>query len=81
MNDVDAVVKQSDMDFLEAEIPKAIDQALEGVSRVATLVRAMKEFSHPGTKEKTLQNLNRAIENTIAVATEQMEIRCGAGGG
>ena len=43
-----------DADYLLAEIPKAIEQTIEGIQRIATLVGAMKEFSHPGKKEKTL---------------------------
>src|SRR5258706_10219203 len=60
-----------DVSYLLEEIPKAIEQTLEGVTRVSTLVGAMKEFSHPGTKEKTLLNLNHAIESTITVARNE----------
>jgi signal transduction histidine kinase len=31
----------------------------------------MKEFSHPGGKEKSLANLNRAIESTVTVARHE----------
>ena len=61
----------TDSCFLLEEIPKAIDQTLEGVTRVATLVKAMKEFSHPGTKEKVPVDLNHAIESTITVARNE----------
>jgi PAS domain S-box-containing protein len=57
--------------YLLEEIPKAIEQTLEGITRVATLVAAMKEFSHPGTKEKTSLDLNHAIESTITVARNE----------
>lgn len=60
-----------DTDFLLNEIPNAVEQSLEGVTRVATLVSAMKEFSHPGTKEKSPVNLNKAIESTITVARNE----------
>jgi signal transduction histidine kinase len=60
-----------DTEFLLNEIPNAIDQGLEGVTRVATLVSAMKEFSHPGSKEKSPVNLNKAIESTITVARNE----------
>ncbi len=46
---IQATAEAIDADYLTAEIPKAIGQALEGVDRVANIVRAMKEFSHPGT--------------------------------
>jgi PAS domain S-box-containing protein len=66
-----AAVERADTGYLLEEIPKAIDQALEGVTRVATLVGAMKEFSHPGTKDKTPLDLNHAIESTITVSRNE----------
>ncbi|MGB0104699.1 MAG: ATP-binding protein, partial [Candidatus Sulfotelmatobacter sp.] len=57
--------------YLLEEIPKAIEQTLEGVTRVSQLVSAMKEFSHPGTKEKTPLDLNHAIQSTITVARNE----------
>ncbi|HEY3330223.1 MAG TPA: PAS domain S-box protein [Capsulimonadaceae bacterium] len=66
-----AVVKAADVDYLVAEIPSAIQQSLEGVDRVAHIVRAMKEFSHPGKEEMTAVDLNRAIESTITVARNE----------
>jgi len=68
---VASAVKHSDTDYLLEEIPKAIDQTLEGVTRVSALVSAMKEFSHPGTKEKVALDLNRAIDCTITVARNE----------
>jgi signal transduction histidine kinase len=41
------------------------------VTRVATLVSAMKEFSHPDTKEKVPLDLNRSINSTITVARNE----------
>ena len=67
----DAAVQQADLDYLQAEIPKAIEQSLEGVSRVAKIVRAMKEFSHPGSAEKTAVNLNQALESTLTVCRNE----------
>ena len=63
--------KKADVDYLAGEIPKALAQALEGVERVSTIVRAMKEFSHPGVSEKQKIGLNHAIENTITVSRNE----------
>jgi PAS domain S-box-containing protein len=71
VQEIAAEVQRADVGYLLEEIPKAIEQTLEGVSRVSTLVSAMKEFSHPGTKEKTPLNLNHAIESTITVARNE----------
>jgi signal transduction histidine kinase len=64
---------QSDVDlsYLRAEVPSAIQQLLEGVDHVAGIVRAMKEFSHPGRGEKMPLDINRAIESTILVSRNE----------
>jgi PAS domain S-box-containing protein len=71
VQEIAAAVEGADAAYLLEEIPKAIEQTLEGVTRVATLVSAMKEFSHPGTKEKVPLDLNHAIESTITVARNE----------
>jgi signal transduction histidine kinase len=65
------ILAASDLDYLFAEIPPAINQTLEGIDRVSRIVKAMKEFSHPGGKDKTPSNLNKAIECTVMVAKNE----------
>lgn len=65
---VEALRQEVDWAFLRDEIPLAIDQALEGRNRVAAIVRAMKEFAHPGDDELAPVDVNHAIENTLAVS-------------
>jgi PAS domain S-box-containing protein len=60
-------LQAADIDYLMEEMPKALMQAQEGVARVAEIVRAMKEFSHPGAKDLAPADLNRAIENTVTI--------------
>jgi PAS domain S-box-containing protein len=69
--ELEAADQQSDLDYLLSEIPKAIEQSLEGVERVARIVGAMKEFSHPRTEEKIAIDLNKAIESTLTVARNE----------
>jgi len=64
----EGITAASDLDYFCEEIPSALDQTLEGVARVSKIVQAMKEFSHPGGKDKTPSNLNKAIESTVTVA-------------
>ncbi len=68
---VDAAVEESRINFLCEEIPKALEESQDGISRISTIVRAMKEFSHPAGEEKTLIDLNKAIETTITVARNE----------
>ena len=62
---------EADLAFLEEEIPKAIEQSMEGIERVARIVRAMKDFSHPGTDLPVDVDLNRSIESTITVSRNE----------
>jgi PAS domain S-box-containing protein len=64
------LLDEVDFDYLKEEIPRALNQSLEGVDRVAKIVRAMKEFSHPA-REKTATDLNRAIQSTVTVASNE----------
>ena len=71
--EVAAAEEAADLDFIKEETPKAIAQALEGVTRVATIVRAMKEFAHPNPSEKAATDLNRALESTLIVARNEIK--------
>lgn len=63
--------QQADLEYLREETPLAIAQSLEGIGRVAQIVKAMKEFSHPGGEDKTLMDLNRALDCTLTVARNE----------
>jgi PAS domain S-box-containing protein len=60
-----------DLEYLRDEIPSSIQQLSEGVNRVAQIVKAMKEFSHPGQVDKAPADLNRAIESTALVSRNE----------
>lgn len=64
-------VRSVDVDFLAREMVLAIDQSLDGMRHVATIVRSMKEFSHPGTKTKVLVDVNHALESALTVGRSE----------
>ncbi len=66
-----AGLEASDLEYLLAQIPAAIKESLEGLDRVTKIVCAMKEFSHPGGKDKCPADLNQAIETTATVARNE----------
>lgn len=66
-----ADLEAADLDYFRQEIPKAIRQSLEGVERISKIVKAMKDFSHPGGTSLTLTNLHHAIESTITVSRNE----------
>jgi PAS domain S-box-containing protein len=71
LDEIEAAVVAADLDYLIQETPKALSQSLEGLNRITTIVRAMKEFSHPGGEEKQSIDLNHAIQNTLTVCRNE----------
>ncbi len=71
IDELEKALADLDMPYLLSEIPKAVSQTIEGVERVSTIVKAMKEFSHPGPPEKTAVNLHQAIETTLIVCRNE----------
>ena len=71
--EVRRVEEESDCAYLLEEIPKALAQTLDGVTRVATIVRAMKDFAHPESKKKAATDLNKALLSTLTVARNELK--------
>jgi len=62
-----------DLDFLKEEIPRAIARTEHGIERVVKIVRALKELAHPDGASQEVADLNRAIENTLIVAANEIK--------
>jgi len=60
-----------DADFLVEGLPEAAVRSLEGLSRIADIVRSMKDFAHPDQKEARLVDLNSAISSTLTIARSE----------
>jgi signal transduction histidine kinase len=65
--------EKADIEYLAEEVPGAVEQSLEGIDRVASLVRAMKAFSYKDTKEHSYADLNEGIRTTVIVARNEVK--------
>jgi PAS domain S-box-containing protein len=63
--------ERCEIDYLLEEVPRCLDQSLDGLRRIAKIVGSLKEFSHPGGNEKDNADLNRGIETTVAVSRHE----------
>jgi signal transduction histidine kinase len=63
--------REAALPYLREELPQAIDESLEGIQRVAKIVRAMKEFSHPGGPEKVSVDVNHSLVTTCTVTRSE----------
>jgi signal transduction histidine kinase/HAMP domain-containing protein len=65
---VAAAETSADFDYIVENAPLALDSAIEGLGRIAAIVRSMKEFAHPDQAKKTSADLNHAIQSTLVIA-------------
>ena len=56
---------------MREELPPALTRVAEGLSRIAEIVRSMKDFSHADQSEMGEVDLNRAINSTLVVARSE----------
>jgi signal transduction histidine kinase len=63
--------EDADLPYLRNSIPKAFERCVDGLERIATIVRSMKEFAHPSQREMAPVDLNRAVQNTVTIARNE----------
>ena len=73
----------ADLEYLRERVPAALLRARDGIDRVATIVRAIRDFAHPPTTVKGPVDVNQSIANTLIVAANEYkyvaEVECDFG--
>lgn len=64
-------VADADIDFLADEVPAALAESMKGIEQVASIVKALKSFAHPGEDVKTATDINEIVTSTAAVARSE----------
>ena len=65
--------EETDIEFIDEEAPGAFERATNGLARVATIVKALKSFSHPGSEEVSPNDLNEVIRTTLTLANNEVK--------
>lgn len=65
------LIEEMDLEYLEEEIPVAVQHTLKGVERIAKIVQAMKIFAHPGMVAKEPVDINKEIGKTITITRNE----------
>jgi two-component system, NtrC family, sensor kinase len=68
---VDEARTAAKLDYLARQVPRAIEQSMAGLGQVSSIVKAMKEFSHPSGVEKQPFDIHDVIESTSIVAKSE----------
>lgn len=71
VRDAERAEDDADLPYLRENMPQAFERCLEGLGRVATIVRSLKEFAHPSDKEMGVFDLNRIVQNALTMALNE----------
>ena len=57
-----------DVDFLKIEVPAAIKQMQDGLTRITEIVQAVKDFAHPSNKEMARNDINDIVRRSVTIS-------------
>ncbi|MCM8531783.1 MAG: ATP-binding protein, partial [Lentisphaeraceae bacterium] len=60
-----------DLPFYQEEVPSAISESIEGMSRIAKIVSSLKDISHPGQDKLQTGNIEKLVSNCIALTKSE----------
>lgn len=61
----------AELESIAPEIPRAFEQTIEGINRVAAIIKAMKDFSYLSAKEPVQADLNRLVRSTATLCQNE----------
>jgi two-component system, NtrC family, sensor kinase len=59
---------EENLTFLREEVAAALDDCLDGVERIARIVAAMRDFSHPGMDEVVEVDVNAVLRGALTLS-------------
>ncbi|MDD7986832.1 ATP-binding protein [Lentisphaera marina] len=62
---------EMDLDFINTEIPVALDGSLEGLQKVSDIVKSMKIMAHPSKAKKIDYDINSLIKEAVLLSENE----------
>ena len=61
------------IDFISEEVPMAIDESIQGLNRIAEIVRGIRKFAHPTTDAVELISITEEIDTAVTLTRNQVK--------
>ncbi len=61
------VIREKDIEYILDEVPRASEQIVGGVEKMASIIRSMRELSHPGTGFREDADINKLLESILVI--------------
>lgn len=69
-----AIEEEADLTFVVENLPDALDSVREGLQRITTIVRSMRDFAHPEQKALSPVDVNRAINTVLTICASEYRL-------
>jgi signal transduction histidine kinase len=71
LREIGKAMNNIDVSFLMEEIPQALNQSLDCLNRVVRIVESIREFSHPGSQDKTFVDIHKLLESAVTISRNE----------
>ena len=61
------------IDFITQEVPMAIDESIQGLNRIAEIVRGIRKFAHPTTDAVEMISIGEEIDTAVTLTRNQVK--------
>lgn len=61
------------VDFLSEEVPMAIDESIQGLNRIAEIVRGIRKFAHPTADAVEMISITEEIDTAVTLTRNQVK--------
>lgn len=61
--------------FIQDDLPDLLNESIEGLSRVAVIVKNLKAFSHVDSSEWQYASITEGLDNTLKIAANQIKYK------
>ncbi|MFH1491673.1 MAG: ATP-binding protein, partial [Pseudomonadota bacterium] len=72
---IKALETESDIDFILQDMPGLIHESLDGIERIKKIVMDLKDFAHPGKKERVYADINRNLDSTLNIVWNELKYK------
>jgi two-component system NtrC family sensor kinase len=75
LNDIRALKKEVNLDFLKQDVGALMDECREGLSRVKEIVLDLKDFAHSGNGDFEPADLLKGLESTLNIVHNELKYK------
>ncbi|PKM20860.1 MAG: two-component sensor histidine kinase [Gammaproteobacteria bacterium HGW-Gammaproteobacteria-15] len=69
------MLQRQQYEFISTDLPELISESIEGLERVAAIVKSLKSFSYVDNSEWQLADIVDGLENTLKIAASQIKYK------